>query len=811
MSRLILQVSITSAAICFATSAWAQDGFCLVNGTTTGGAGGPTITVTNGSDFVTQVGMTGPRIIQVSGMLSIGSATVRSDKTIVGVSPDAALLGRLSISGVSNVIVQNLRITSPGNDGISIRDPNTHHVWVDHVTFYDCGDGSCDISQNADYVTVSWCKFMYPTQLEHRFAMIADGQSGNPESGRITLHHNWWSTRADQRMGASSYARVHYYNNFFNCTNNSYCSNARNGTEINSENNYYAGVKDAMTVSSGTDGKIRTSGNTYASCTGTIHPGTDSVFTPPYPYTLDATANVPNLVTNSAGAPGPNIVLFPPKLWDGGGANNNLRTANNWGYAGGYSEAPKEYDTLLFAGSTRLTVNNDFTAGTDFPALNFSNNASAFTLSGNAIGLGRGITNDSSTVQTINLNLDFAYAADHFSTNRYFNVTSPGGSLVINSQVAGQTNAYGRIYSVTKLGPGLLTLAGVNTFAANLNLNGGLVRFSTLDTALPGSLGILNRLNFDGGGLQWADGNTADITVRPVTIQTGGARLDVGANDVIFANAFGNNGPGGLTKTGTGTLTLNGNNNYNGSTLIEQGVLALGAAGALPNTTRIILSNNAVLDVSARNDGTLVVGNGKSLVGNGTIRGSVIATGGSTIAPGFSIGTLVITNSLAFQATSTNVMEISTTAHTNDLLTGMITVSYGGRLVVTNLSGTPAAGDSFKLFNAANYSGAFSSVVLPPLASPLYWTNNLAVDGTITVVSPVNVTPTSIAFAVTGNSLQLSWPPDRTGWRLEIQTNHPATGLSTNWFTVPGSSGTNEIYLPIDTANASVFLRLAYP
>jgi hypothetical protein len=38
---------------------------------------------------------------------------------------------------------------------------------------------------------------------------------------------------------------------------------------------------------------------------GTIRvmiPGTDTVFTPPYSYTLDAAAQVPNLVTNWAGA-----------------------------------------------------------------------------------------------------------------------------------------------------------------------------------------------------------------------------------------------------------------------------------------------------------------------------------------------------------------------------------------------------------------------------------------------------------------------------------------------------------------------------
>ena len=794
----------------------AQDGFCMVNGTTTGGAGGPTVTVTNGTDFNTQINIAGARIIQVQGPISIGRVSTTANKTIIGLGTDAALLGNLNISGVSNVIVRNLRVTNPGGDGITIREsganPGSHHVWIDHVTFYDCGDGACDMSVGADYLTVSWCKFVYPTQVEHKFTMIADGPKDlGPLTAHITLHHNWWSTGSDQRMAATSDALVHYYNNYFNCTNNSYCSNAREEAELNIENNYYSGVKDPVGVSSGTNGKIKTSGNTYAGCSGTIHPGTDSVFIPPYAYTLDATADVPGLVTNGAGAPGPDTVPIPPKIWDGGGANNSLNTAANWGYAGGYNEAPKEYDTLTFAGPTRLTPNNNYSANSEFANLTFSNNAGAFVLGGNTLNLGGGITNDSSATQTINLNLDFTYAADHFSTNRFFNVSAPNGSLVVNGRIAGVTSSYGRNYAVTKFGPGLLTLAGTNTYPGVINLNGGRVRFSTLDTNLPGSLGAVTRLNFNGGGLQWAPGNASDISALPVSINAGGATIDVGANIVIFANAIGVGSAGGLTKAGPGKLTLNGNNTFSGITLISQGTLALGAAGSIPNSTQIILTNNSVLDATGRSDSTITLGSGKTLRGSGSILGNVTVASGATLSPGSSIGTLTVSGTFTFQANSTNVMELDAASHTNDLLTGMTSVSYGGRLVLTNLSGTLAAGDSFKLFNAGSYNGAFSSIALPTLNGNLIWTNKLTIDGTLAVISPVNTTPTNITASVIGNSLQLSWPANRLGWRLEVQTNNLIVGLNTNWFTVSGSSETNQILLPINPANDSVFWRLTYP
>jgi len=71
--------------------------------------------------------------------------------------------------------------------------------------------------------------------------------------------------------------------------------------------------------------------------------------------------------------------------------------------------------------------------------------------------------------------------------------------------------------------------------------------------------------------------------------------------------------------------------------------------------------------------------------------------------------------------------------------------------------------------------------------------------------------PTAIISSVTNGALQLSWPPGQTGYRLLAQTNPAGVGLASNWYPVPGSSVTNQVTLPIDLANGSVFLRLAYP
>jgi glucose/arabinose dehydrogenase len=62
---------------------------------------------------------------------------------------------------------------------------------------------------------------------------------------------------------------------------------------------------------------------------------------------------------------------------------------------------------------------------------------------------------------------------------------------------------------------------------------------------------------------------------------------------------------------------------------------------------------------------------------------------------------------------------------------------------------------------------------------------------------------------VSGNLLDLSWPV--AGGRLQGQTNSPGVGIGTNWITVPGSTATNHVVIPIDQGKGSVFYRLALP
>jgi hypothetical protein len=82
--------------------------------------------------------------------------------------------------------------------------------------------------------------------------------------------------------------------------------------------------------------------------------------------------------------------------------------------------------------------------------------------------------------------------------------------------------------------------------------------------------------------------------------------------------------------------------------------------------------------------------------------------------------------------------------------------------------------------------------------------NTVFLDNVRIVLAP-SLTPPQLGWQVANGQLQLQWPADHTGWRLQMQTN----GLGTNWVNVLNVNYTNAILLPM--TNGSAFFRLVYP
>ncbi|MGK3982931.1 hypothetical protein WME99_07820 [Sorangium sp. So ce136] len=300
------------------------DGFATVEGygirTTTGGAGGPVVTVSTTEEFLDYIARPGPYVIQVSGSITLPTGTtdgmhaVTSDKTILGLGADATLTGGgLKIGlpvdnaitspppdAVHNIIIRNIKITGATDDLINIQ-MFSHHVWIDHCDLSNGGDGALDIKRGSDLITVSWNHFYDHTKT----CLLGHDELGAAQDIgrlRVTYHHNFFD-RSDQRNPRVRFAEpVHVYNNYYN--DNSYGIAATWNAGVVAEGNYFFSVNNPGRVifEDNEPGRMIARDNTLVDCNHEIEVS-GPVIEPStyYDYTLDSSADVPAIVMAGAG------------------------------------------------------------------------------------------------------------------------------------------------------------------------------------------------------------------------------------------------------------------------------------------------------------------------------------------------------------------------------------------------------------------------------------------------------------------------------------------------------------------------------
>ena len=215
-------------------------GFASVNAMgqngTTGGAGGDTIYITNGTDLYNflddrkdpsfSLNMP-PKVLVIQGKITSTKKQLEIKQTynltFIGKGTDAAFEGTgLFVKQSYNIIIRNIEFRNAPIDGVAIQYPEAHHVWIDHCTFTDSPDvdsadarhdGALDIAHGSSYITVSWCHFTNHTKtclLGHD-----DGNSAE-DSGKLktTYHHNWFDN-SGQRHPRVRFAECHVYNNYY--------------------------------------------------------------------------------------------------------------------------------------------------------------------------------------------------------------------------------------------------------------------------------------------------------------------------------------------------------------------------------------------------------------------------------------------------------------------------------------------------------------------------------------------------------------------------------------------------------------------
>jgi autotransporter-associated beta strand protein len=356
--------------------------------------------------------------------------------------------------------------------------------------------------------------------------------------------------------------------------------------------------------------------------------------------------------------------------------------------------------TLQGNGFTQFTAANTYNGGTNVNGgtLQLASGTATLGASTGSLTLASGALLDINGVNTSvgglngNGTIDNVYGTLGLSPTLTVGNGNAGGTF--SGTIQNTVN--GGATMLAKVGNGAQFLSGTNTYAGGTTITAGVLNFTS------SALGS-NKVIFNGGTLQWATGNTSDVSTSPgiANIASGkSAKLDTNGNSVQFNTGFG--GAGGLTKTGAGTLTLAVPNTFGGGTSITGGTLNLADPLALQNSTATVSINNSlVLSGAATSSVTL---GGLSGAANFNLGVASINVGQNNATTTYS-GVLGGGSNLTKQGTG-SLLFISPLSYT-----GSTTVSQGTLAVapttppemLLNFNGTTA--DSSGNYNSATLVG----------------------------------------------------------------------------------------------------------
>jgi autotransporter-associated beta strand protein len=388
-------------------------------------------------------------------------------------------------------------------------------------------------------------------------------------------------------------------------------------------------------------------------------------------------------------------------------AGDGSFTFNNELKQGGTSTAGR----VLYTGNGTVTFNGTNTLGGGFEI----KGGGTVNVNGGT-GMGTGLITISAATGTTN------------GPKLIINTTN--GLSVANSLKGSSSTATMGTLDLLGVNPDSTTTFIVNQYQGNnmsfTNHGGGktLLQFTNIANTLTSST--------DTSGGRRLMNNSANLTIQfDGTLDIGSTVADVntigGSGDFLFKGSLLNTGSvlRGLNKSGTGTVTLEAANTYNGDTTIAGGTLIVNGSLQSPLTT---------------------VSTGATLGGSGSLQGVLLDRG--TISAGNSAGLLSM-NSL--NASNGNfIFELgapSSRGVTYDAIdvTTLLTLGADTNFTFQVLDNYNfSSGDSYDLFNfasidATNFDITKLDIALPTLSSnELIWdTTSFTTDGMISVVASV--------------------------------------------------------------------------
>ncbi len=262
--------------------------------------------------------------------------------------------------------------------------------------------------------------------------------------------------------------------------------------------------------------------------------------------------------------------------------------------------------TMAGAGTLTLTGGNTYSGGATVTAgtLSISSQTSLGLTSG-------GLTLDGGTLQTTtNMNIGHSVTL------------GAGGGTFSPNAVLGVFGSVGGVGGLTMAGPGVLALAGINTYGGGTTVNSGTL-WITSDANLGSASG---GLTLDNGTLQ----TTASFaSARSITLGNGGGIFSPRAGTQLTLNGVIDGASGfGLGMAGPGTLALGGANTYGGWTGIGAGTLALVGSGSIAQSAGVLLQGpSGSFDISGSSGNQTI----QNLIG---VAGTTINLGANSLALG---------------------------------------------------------------------------------------------------------------------------------------------------------------------------------
>lgn len=346
-------------------------------------------------------------------------------------------------------------------------------------------------------------------------------------------------------------------------------------------------------------------------------------------------------------------------------------TSTEWTDGTNWTSTPTVPDgTATFTSIGQTTVDSNGLVNIGAVVFTAAPNAQAYTINTNDIFVvnGVGISNNSTNAQTFNvgasmvfLNSSTASGGSNFVTYNVssamsFNGTSTAGTAHItnggdiefnNSSTAGTATIVNNAVinfndissanasNITNNASGFVTFNSSSTAGTAMIDNSGSLTFTNSATASASNITTENggTTSFTGtstgGSARFVAnaGGTVDVSGLTSGGMTSGS-IEGAGNYVLGANTLTTGSlntstqvdgvisgtGGGLTKVGTGTLTLTGANTYTGATTVSAGTLALSGNGSIASSS--VVTVNGTLDTTAVSSQTSIT----TLAGSGIVQ-----------------------------------------------------------------------------------------------------------------------------------------------------------------------------------------------